>query len=79
MIVDQDEIKHALLLAAINPRMGGIVLSGGRGTAKSVLARSMQRLLPPQIERIKGSRYNIDPTGKDGIDFSADSKTLGKR
>lgn len=76
LIVDQDEIKHALLLVAINPKMGGIVLSGGRGTAKSVLARAMQRLLPPQIERIKGSQYNIDPAAKDGIDSILKSDLL---
>lgn len=68
MIVDMDEIKRALILAAINPRIGGLVISGRRGTGKSVLARAVHRLLPKYIERVKGNPYNIDPTGKDGID-----------
>ena len=76
MIVNHDIIKHALLLAAINPKMGGVVISGGRGTAKSVLARAMQRLLPPQIERIKGSQYNIDAAGVEGVDSDLNAKLL---
>lgn len=80
MIVDQDEIKKALILAAANPRMGGVVISGRRGTGKSVLARSVHRLLPSHIERIKGNAYNIDPTAKDGIDsfLQSELQNMGK-
>lgn len=46
LIVDQQEIKHALLLAAVNPNSIGVLISGGRGTAKSVLARSMEKIVP---------------------------------
>jgi magnesium chelatase subunit D len=67
MIEGQDNIKQALLLSAINARMGGVVISGGKGTAKSVMARALHQLLPP-IEIIKGSPFNIDPEGAFGLD-----------
>lgn len=82
MVVGQEAIKTALLLAAINPRMGGVVISGRRGTAKSVMAKALHRLLPP-IEVVKGSMFNIDPANPREIDdftrdkLEAEGKELG--
>ena len=62
LFVDHDWIKEALVLAAINQRIGGILIYGGHGTGKSVIARTVEHLFPTHIDRIKDDPFNSDPS-----------------
>ncbi|MEM8725119.1 MAG: magnesium chelatase ATPase subunit I [Pseudomonadota bacterium] len=55
-IVGQDEMKQALLIAAVDPSVGGVMVFGDRGTGKSTAARALAGLLPP-ISAIKDCPY----------------------
>jgi Mg-chelatase subunit ChlI len=59
-IVDQDNMKLALLLNAINPRIGGVLIRGAKGTGKSTAVRALAELLP-EIEVVKGCPFNCNP------------------
>ena len=59
-IVGQERMKRALVLNAVDPRIGGVLIRGERGTAKSTAARAMAALLP-QIEVFIDSPFNDDP------------------
>jgi Mg-chelatase subunit ChlI len=59
-IVGQQRMKTALILNAINPKIGGVLIRGERGTAKSTAARALAALLP-EIDVFVDSPFNDDP------------------
>jgi len=59
-IVAQEEMKRALLIAAVDPGVGGVLVFGDRGTGKSTAVRALAALLPPMLV-VAGSPYNADP------------------
>jgi magnesium chelatase subunit I len=59
-IVGQDEMKLALLLVAIDPTIGGVMVFGDRGTGKSTAVRALAGLLPP-MKVMAGCKYGCDP------------------
>ncbi|MBX5493585.1 MAG: ATP-binding protein, partial [Chloroflexi bacterium] len=64
-LVGQEQLKRALVLTAINPRIGGVLVRGERGTAKSTAVRALANLLP-DIAVIADCRYHCDPAAPEG-------------
>jgi len=61
-IVNQDEMKTALILNVIDPSIGGLLIMGEKGTAKSTAVRALADLLP-EVETVKGCAFGCDPDG----------------
>jgi Mg-chelatase subunit ChlI len=59
-IVGQDRMRRALVLNAVNPRIGGVLIRGERGTAKSTAARALAALLP-EVQVVADCRFGCDP------------------
>ena len=59
-IVGQEKMKKALLLNAINPRIGGVLIRGQKGTGKSTAVRALADLLP-EIKVVDGCPFNCNP------------------
>jgi len=59
-IVGMDDLRLALLLNAVSPAVGGVLVRGEKGTAKSTAVRALAALLP-EIETVPGCRFSCDP------------------
>lgn len=59
-IVGQDEMKRAILVAAVDPAVGGVLVFGDRGTGKSTAVRALAALLP-KMRAVAGCPYGCDP------------------
>ena len=63
-IVGQETMKQALVLNAINPAIGGVLIRGEKGTAKSTAVRALARLLP-ELDVVVDCRYGCPPDSPD--------------
>ncbi len=78
-IVGQEKMKKALILNAINPRIGGVLIRGEKGTAKSTAVRALAELLP-EIEVVNGCPFNCNPyDGREMCDLCYVKKTNGEK
>ncbi|MBN2044781.1 MAG: ATP-binding protein [Anaerolineales bacterium] len=77
-IVGQNRMRRALILNAIDPKIGGVLIRGERGTAKSTAARGMAVLLP-EIKVFSGSPFNDNPYQPETwSDWAKDKKAAGE-
>jgi magnesium chelatase subunit I len=65
-IVGQDEMKLAILIAAVDPSVGGVLVFGDRGTGKSTAVRALAAMLP-KMKAVLGCRYGCDPAGMSAL------------
>nr|WP_157530263.1 VWA domain-containing protein [Microtetraspora niveoalba] len=63
-VVGLDDLKLALILNAVSPRVGGVLVRGEKGTAKSTIVRALAAQLPP-VEVVAGCRFACDPSAPD--------------
>ncbi|MET7455650.1 putative cobaltochelatase [Streptomyces sp. NPDC005574] len=63
-VVGQDDLRLALLLNAVSPAVGGVLVRGEKGTAKSTAVRALSALLP-KVDVVSGCRFSCDPAAPD--------------
>ncbi|MFE0446440.1 putative cobaltochelatase [Streptomyces fungicidicus] len=63
-VVGQDDLRLALLLNAVSPAVGGVLVRGEKGTAKSTAVRALSALLP-EVDVVSGCRFSCDPGSPD--------------
>jgi magnesium chelatase subunit D len=78
-IVEQEKMKKALILNAINPRIGGVLIRGEKGTAKSTAVRALAEILP-KIEIVNGCPFNCNPNdGNEMCDICYERSVNGEK
>ncbi|MCK5109499.1 MAG: magnesium chelatase, partial [Methanosarcinales archaeon] len=78
-IVGQERMKKALILNAINPKIGGVLIRGEKGTAKSTAVRALAELLP-EIEVVGNCPFNCNPGNPDEMcDICYESAADGEK
>lgn len=65
-LVGQTDLRLALLLNAVSPAVGGVLVRGEKGTAKSTAVRALSTLLP-QVDVVPGCRFSCAPTAPDPV------------
>lgn len=75
-IVGQELMKLALTLNAINPRLGGALIRGEKGTAKSTAVRALANLLPETLA-VQGCAYGCDPAAREVCEDCASRRAAG--
>src|SRR5216117_1130213 len=65
-IVGMADLKLALLLNAVSPAIGGVLVRGEKGTAKSTMVRGLAELLPP-VPVVPGCPYSCDPAAPEPL------------
>src|SRR4051794_35840564 len=65
-VVGLDDLRLALVLSAVSPSVGGVLVRGEKGTAKSTMVRGLAALLPP-VTVLDGCRFSCDPAGPDPL------------
>ncbi|MCU1656490.1 MAG: Magnesium chelatase, partial [Pseudonocardiales bacterium] len=63
-VVGMDDMRLALVLNAISPAIGGVLVRGEKGTAKSTAVRGLASVLPP-VRVVAGCRFSCDPADAD--------------
>jgi magnesium chelatase subunit D len=63
-VVGLDDLRLALLLTAVSPAVGGVLVRGEKGTAKSTVVRALAALLP-EVDVVRGCRFGCDPAAPD--------------
>src|SRR5436190_4278888 len=63
-VVGMDDLKLALLINAVSPGVGGVLVRGEKGTAKSTIVRALAGLLP-DVAVVRGCRFACDPAAPD--------------